>query len=214
AGYLAYIVYNRIDNNGKVISDKNDRYRNEAVCKKIKNKYGLSYGKGKDKVKQHRLKGKNKTRYEIYSAVKDALSKSANWNDLEKLLKEKGISVSYKYRGQTREVQGISFTKDNTTFKGSEIDRSFSYSKINGRLEENAYGNKQEKDIAHIPNNTHKNQTYNQGTDVIGALIDGIDSLSTFQTHGDDPEEERFRHNMEYLQKKINRKNNKRPKLR
>jgi len=131
-----HLVYNRIDNNGKVISDKNDRYRNEAVCKKLKDKYGLTYGKGKDKVKQQKLRGKDKTKHQVYNAVKDALSKSTNWNDLEKLLKEKGVILSYKYKGQTNEVQGISFTKTNVTFKGSDIDRSFSYSKLDKFLQE------------------------------------------------------------------------------
>ena len=42
-----HLVYNRIDNKGKVISDKNDRYRNEAVCKNIKNKYGCRMVKEK-----------------------------------------------------------------------------------------------------------------------------------------------------------------------
>jgi hypothetical protein len=28
-----HIVYNRVDNDGRTISDKNDRYRNEKVCK-------------------------------------------------------------------------------------------------------------------------------------------------------------------------------------
>lgn len=102
-----HLVYNRIDNKGKVISDKNDRYRNEAVCKKLKDKYGLTYGKGKEKVRQQTLSGKDKTKYQVYNAVKDALSQSTNWNELERLLKEKSISISYKYKGQTDEVQGI-----------------------------------------------------------------------------------------------------------
>lgn len=93
-----HLVYNRIDNNGKVISDKNDRYRNEAVCKKLKDKYDLTYGKGKSNVKQHRLRGKDKTKYQIHTAVKNALSKSKNWNDFEKLLNQKGISLSFKYK--------------------------------------------------------------------------------------------------------------------
>ena len=40
-----HIVFNRIDNNGKTISDRNDMYRNEQVCKKLKAKQGpLSSG--------------------------------------------------------------------------------------------------------------------------------------------------------------------------
>ena len=49
-----HIVFNRIDNNGKTISDRNDMYRNEQVCKKLKAKHGLYFAKGKEHVKQHR----------------------------------------------------------------------------------------------------------------------------------------------------------------
>ena len=49
-----HIVFNRIDNNGKTISDKNDMYRNEQVCKKLKTKHGLYFAGGKEQVKQHR----------------------------------------------------------------------------------------------------------------------------------------------------------------
>ena len=36
-----HIVFNRIDNNGKTISDRNDMYRNEQVCKKLKPNTGF-----------------------------------------------------------------------------------------------------------------------------------------------------------------------------
>lgn len=152
-----HLVYNRIDNNGKVISDKNDLYRNEAVCKKIKDKYRLTYGKSKDNSKRHRLKGKDKTKYQVYDAVKDTLKEATGWTDLEKLLKERGISISYKYKGQTNEVQGISFTIDNITFKGSDIDRSFSYSKLNKLLQEKAQKQREKRKQSQF-----KNQSSNQ----------------------------------------------------
>ena len=144
-----HIVYNRIDNNGKTISDKNDRYRNEAVCKKLKDKYDLTYGKGKEKVKQQRLRGKDKVKYEIFSAIKEALPRSTDWKEFEARLKNKGIAVSYKYKGQTNEVQGVSFIKDNITFKGSQIDRGFSYSKLNTILSQNSQivSNTKEKEM-------------------------------------------------------------------
>ena len=46
-----HIVFNRIDNNGKTISDRNDMYRNEQVCKKLKTKHGLYFAGGKEQVK-------------------------------------------------------------------------------------------------------------------------------------------------------------------
>lgn len=199
-----HLVYNRIDNNGKVISDKNDRYRNEAVCKKLKDKYGLTYGKGKDKVKQQKLRGKDKTKYQVSNVVKDALSKSTNWTDFEKLLKEKGIVLSYKYKGQTNEIQGISFTKGEVTFKGSEVDRSFSYSKIDRRLQENAQNQRMVEPVKNISED--KSQHQNQGASLLGSLIDGTDSLSTFEVHGDNYEDEQFAKRMQYEQNKRNRK--------
>ena len=125
-----HIVFNRIDNNGKTISDRNDMYRNEQVCKKLKAKHGLYFAKGKEHVKQHRLREPDKSKYEIYNAVKDEIGKSRNWQQLQTRLAEKGIGIHFKYRGQTGEVQGISFSKGEYTFKGSEIDRSFSFSKL------------------------------------------------------------------------------------
>ena len=49
---------------------------------------------------------------------------------MQERLAEKGIGIRFKYKGRTDEVQGISFTKGAYTFKGSEIDRSFSFSKL------------------------------------------------------------------------------------
>ncbi|MCM0237663.1 relaxase/mobilization nuclease domain-containing protein [Bacteroides fragilis] len=125
-----HIVFNRINNNGKTISDKNDMYRNEQVCKKLKAKHGLYFAKGKEQVKQYRLREPDKSKYEIYMAVKNEIGKSKNWQQLQRQLEEKGIGIHFKYKGQTDEVQGISFSKGEYTFKGSEIDRSFSFSKL------------------------------------------------------------------------------------
>ena len=125
-----HIVFNRIDNNGKTISDKNDMYRNEQVCKKLKTKHRLYFAVGKEQVKQHRLREPDKSKYEIYTAVKNEIGKSKNWQQLQRQLAEKSISIQFKNKGQTDEIQGISFSKGEHTFKGSEIDRNFSYPKL------------------------------------------------------------------------------------
>ena len=125
-----HIVFNRIDNNSKTISDRNDMYHNEQVCKKLKAKHGLYFAKGKEHVKQHRLREPDRSKYEIYNAVKDEIGKSKNWQQLQEQLTEKGITIRFKNKGQTNEIQGVSFSKGEYTFKGSEIDRSFSFSKL------------------------------------------------------------------------------------
>ena len=148
-----HIVFNRIDNNGKTISDRNDMYRNEQVCKKLKAKHGLYFAKGKEHVKQHRLREPDKSKYEIYNAVKDEIGKSRNWRQLQTRLAEKGIGIHFKHRGQTGEVQGISFSIGEYTFKGSEIDRSFSFSKLDryfGDAGMNVAESQQQTAFAHI----------------------------------------------------------------
>ena len=55
---------------------------------------------------------------------------SRNWQQLQERLAEKGITIRFKYKGQTGEIQGVSFSKGEYTFKGSEIDRNFSFSKL------------------------------------------------------------------------------------
>jgi len=132
-----HIVFNRVDNNGKTISDKNDRYRNAKVCKQLKDKYNLTYGKGKDKVNSQKLRGAEKVKYEIYHAIKDNLSKAKDWHQFEQALNQQGISIDCKYKGQTDEIQGVSFKKGECSFKGSDIDRKFSYSKLKTALNEN-----------------------------------------------------------------------------
>ena len=132
-----HIVYNRIDNQGKTISVKNDRYRSGKICKEITREYGLYFAKGKENVKVHRLKEPDKTKYEVYNILKELVPKCKNWSELESGLKVDGIKVNYKCRGNTNVVQGISFTKNNLRFNGSKVDRQFSYSKIKYRLDQN-----------------------------------------------------------------------------
>ena len=131
-----HIVFNRVDNNGRTISDRNDCYRNVKVCKELKEKYGLYFGKGKDRVRMHRLKGNDRTKYEIYHAVKNLLTKSDSWKQFFSELSKQGIKAEFKYSGRSNVIQGLSFTKDGITFKASDIDRSFSYSKLDRQLGE------------------------------------------------------------------------------
>ena len=132
-----HIVFNRVDNDGKTISDRNDHFRNEKVTKALKEKYGLTFGVGKEKVNTQRLQEPDKTKYEILKAIQTALKSAKNWNQLENLLAKEKIQLKFKYKGQSNEVQGISFAKGDYSFKGSEIDRQFSYSKINYQLKQN-----------------------------------------------------------------------------
>lgn len=126
-----HLVYNRVGNNGQTISDRNIKIRNAKVCRALTEKYGLHLAPGKESVRREYLREPDKTKYEIYDAIKTSLPKCGNWNDLELRMKERGVSMRYKYCGSTNQKQGVLFSKNGFEFSGSKIDRQFSYSKLN-----------------------------------------------------------------------------------
>ena len=129
-----HIVINRIDNNGKRISDQNEKLRNTRVCMELTKKYGLYIASGKENVKEHRLKEPDKTKYEIYHALKSAIPNAKNWKELKSELLQSGITIEFRKNGNTDKIQGVRFGKNGFEFNGSKIDRICSYSKISYQL--------------------------------------------------------------------------------
>ncbi len=129
-----HLIYNRVDNKGKTISDKNNFAKNVKACKEITLKYGYHLGEGKEQVNRQALKGKEKIRYELYDAIKAAMKTAPTWKGLETELAKQGIKIAYKFRSGTSEVQGVSFEKGDIKMKGSAIDRSLSYAQIDATL--------------------------------------------------------------------------------
>ncbi len=125
-----HIVYNRIDNNLKLISVNNDYKRNIKVCKKLKDKYGLTYGEGKEKVKWEKLNNPDRVKYYIHDAIKEVLPECKTPADLRFSLKKYGIELEYKYKRTTNEIEGVSFRYENIVFKGSQIDRKYSFGNL------------------------------------------------------------------------------------
>ena len=178
-----HIAFNRINNKGKTISDRNDRFRSEKICKELTIKYGLYFAGGKEQVKEHRLKEPDKTKYEIYQALKAEIARCRDWTTLLSHLEKQDIGVRFKYKGNSQEVQGIIFEKNGYHFDGSKVDRVFSYSKIDFALQQN--------------NREHEHQT--QGmlnlisnvasvtSEITNNLIEG--GLDLFQTHSTVPAE-------------------------
>ena len=131
-----HIVYNRINNEGKLISDRNDYRRNEQVTKALKSKYGLTYGTDKSKTSTRKLRNAERAKYEIHNAVKDALEVADSWQKFKNELAKRGILLEFIYKGKERtKVQGIRFSKDGYSFKGTQISRGYSFGKLNARFE-------------------------------------------------------------------------------
>ena len=138
-----HIAFNRIANNGRTISDRNERIRSTRICKELTRKYSLYFADGKEQVKRHRLKEPDKTKYELYSILKLEVARCGNWNILIANLKKQGVEVRFKYKGKSDDIQGVIFSKNGYPFSGSKIDRRFIYSKIDSALNANRHKERQ-----------------------------------------------------------------------
>ena len=131
-----HIVYNRINNEGKLISDAHDYRRNEQVTKVLKSKYGLTYGTDKSNTNTRKLHNAERAKYEIHNAVKGALNNSDSWQKFKSELAKRGIHLEFVYKDKERtKVQGIRFSKDGYSFKATQISRDYSFGKLNARFE-------------------------------------------------------------------------------
>ena len=133
-----HLVYNRIGYDGKVISSQGDYKRNEIATKRLKDKYGLTYADDKGKTNVEKLRDSERVKYEIHNAVKKALKRSKTWEELVAGLALQGVKLEFVGRSgkmkSAGDIQGIRFTKDGLTFKGSQIRREFSFDKLNAIL--------------------------------------------------------------------------------
>lgn len=131
-----HIVYNRVNNQGITISDKFQWKLNIKVAKALTLKHGMYLSKGKEQVNRQQLKGMDKVKYELYDTIKAVSLKVNNMEELQRQLQKQGIGMLYKYKNGSGEIQGISFSKGDYKFKGSEIDRSLSYGKLSHNIEQ------------------------------------------------------------------------------
>lgn len=198
-----HMVLNRIDNDGKRISDKNERIRSTKVCKELTVKYGLYFAKGKENVKEYRLREPDKTKYEIYNAVKSTLPACKNWKELAAILAKEGISIEFKTKGSTRQVEGVKFSKNGYSFSGSKVDKQFSFSKIDFALRQNSrVGQQSDTRIMPIQPQAPQQKLAPTDSDGSGSGLGGLfDDLLT-PNLANDPEEEAFRRQMQRKKKK------------
>ena len=205
-----HLVYNRINNEGKTITDQNDFRRNEQVTQHLKWKYGLTFSKGKGRTKTERLRGTEKTKYEIYRAIGTALMRCKSWSEFVNHLKANGVEVELvmKRKGSKnlKDLQGMRFTKDGITFKASQIKRGLSFTAIISKLESNAKKEQQRTTI----NQQQTRQLEPPRLEIRyehqehEASSVGIPSLGLFESNNPvyDPAEEEFRRQMQKKKKK------------
>ena len=132
-----HIIANMVDNDGKAISDSWIGLRGKKIAQQLTQEYKLIPALEK-KLRPEHLEALNEAeavKYQIYEAIVQNLPLCRTFEDLQRRLLKQGIETQYKYKGKTDEIQGISFKKGELYFKGSEIDRKFSYSNLKKVLE-------------------------------------------------------------------------------
>jgi hypothetical protein len=133
-----HIVYNRVNNEGKSITDSFQHLKNMKISKELTLKHGMHIGQGKEKVNRQQLKGIDKLKYELFDTIKAVSQKVTSMAELKQELLKQGIGMQFKYKSGTLEKQGLSFSKGDYKFKGSEIDRSLSYGRLSKQIEQQA----------------------------------------------------------------------------
>ncbi len=113
--------------------------------------------------------------------MRSDMAKATSWKQVETMLAKHGVGIHYKYRSGTNEVQGISFEKDGVKFKGSAIDRKFSFANMEKQLNENRAMEATQpitdssplaEQIREILQQPQRSQTYEpQGLGLLGDLL-------------------------------------------
>jgi Relaxase/Mobilisation nuclease domain len=124
-----HIVANMVNNEGKAISDSWIGLRGKKIAQQLTQKHQLipAIEKNINLTHLETLNQSEAIKYQIYIAISNSLSHCQTIGELEQKLSKQNIEVQYKYKGSTEEKQGISFKMGDFCFKGSKVDRKFSY---------------------------------------------------------------------------------------
>ena len=126
-----HIVFNRIDNDGNLISDSNERIRNAKVCRALTKEYKLYFATKNSKARnKSRLRPHQLRKYNLRSSTLDALAASRSWHDFFHMLKEKGIDVRFNRAENSDKIRGISFYMDEFSIAGSKLDSDLSINRL------------------------------------------------------------------------------------
>jgi len=148
-----HICINRVDEDGKVLSDSFAKRRLNTIRLQLENEYPqlrMAKSKNISETNMENLRGTDKIKYEIYNSIGKEIPFCKSIKDLIKRLEsEHTIKTELKYKRGSSEVQGIKFYKNNVWLKGSEIDKQCSYNKLILQIDKaNAQSHKQEEHAA------------------------------------------------------------------
>jgi hypothetical protein len=133
-----HIITNRIGFDGSVASDSFIKNRAARACDELEVEYGLTVARGHELGAA--IKDKNPVKNRVKTLIRESILEGLNnrisdLNSLKEFLKEKDIEMIVQFQ-KTGRVNGLSFKKDSIAFKGSAIDKNFSFKGIEKKLKE------------------------------------------------------------------------------
>ncbi|MFD1874402.1 relaxase/mobilization nuclease domain-containing protein [Hymenobacter bucti] len=133
-----HIIANRVSDDGQTIKDGQNFFRSKQALKELIQEHGLTPPQGLRVEKQHpeKLQGAELTKHEIKEALHQALATAPDRPALLATLQAQQISAR-EFTNRAGEVTGISFEKDGTVFKGSQLGRSYSLAGLDQQLATN-----------------------------------------------------------------------------
>lgn len=142
-----HIIVNRIDNNGNTLKDSWIGFKGKKIAQALTLQYGLKQAQQKT-PELTQLERRNEyeiNRFTIYQIIHEMLPNCHNLDALKMGLQKQHIDMLYKFKSSTNEIQGLSFQMGNFKYKGSEIDRQFSYLNLKKSIARNLAMNQQNK---------------------------------------------------------------------
>lgn len=185
-----HIIANRVDMDGKVVSDKWDYKRSENIVRQIEQKHGLIQVASSSNVLESSLsKGQVElfrrtqtipVKKQIQLILKDAISTAGSINELLHELNQHGVEMKL-HKNQNEQVFGASFELEGICLKGSSLGRGYSWIQINKQITDN------------YERNRRSSQEIHRGTETNSRWANRQNSENQFEQHrgfksGDDPD--------------------------
>lgn len=146
-----HIIVNRVNNQGRCTSDSHEKDRNVKVCRDLTNEFNLYMPRGKEAVKERRLRSMDAIRYQMMHAVRESLQVADNWKEFQEDLAKVGIRCQFRFNYKTSGIEGISFTiakdkvkdkrgnfntkmRHDVSFSGKQLDESLTLANLCAKL--------------------------------------------------------------------------------
>lgn len=132
-----HIISSFVDFYGKTVDDSWIGLRAKKISQELTSQYNLIPADKKHlgSLNIQALNEREQEKLKVFLLVGSQIPKCKSLDDLKVSLLSKGVELQYKLKRGSDEIQGISFKIGNYTFKGSEVDRGFSYLKLKQAFE-------------------------------------------------------------------------------